>query len=142
MRPLVPRSRYFTPAEATALLPLVRAVIKDAAERARLHNELVDQLNESDEAEDPDEALRTHRKQEVRRLRDEVETLIEELGEEGVEVKGLSPGLVDFPALHGGVEVFLCWKEGESAITHWHPLHTGIAGREPVVDDGGWAWVN
>jgi hypothetical protein len=140
MRPLVPRSRYFTPAEANALLPLVRAVIKDAAERARLHNEVVDQLNDS--VEDEDAALWARRKQEARRLRDEVETLVEQLGEEGVEVKGLSPGLVDFPALHGGVEVFLCWKEGETTITHWHPLHTGIAGREAVVDDGGWAWLN
>jgi len=140
MRPLVPRSRYFTPAEANALLPLVRAVIKDAAERARLHNEVVDQLNDS--AEEEDAELWARRKQEARRLRDEVETLIEQLGEEGVEVKGLSPGLVDFPALHGGVEVFLCWKEGETTITHWHPLHTGIAGREAVVDDGGWAWLN
>jgi hypothetical protein len=140
MRPLVPRSRYFTPAEANALLPLVRAVIKDAAERARLHNEVVDQLNDSVEEEDAE--LWARRKQEARRLRDEVETLIEQLGEEGVEVKGLSPGLVDFPALHGGVEVFLCWKEGETTITHWHPLHTGIAGREAVVDDGGWAWLN
>jgi hypothetical protein len=140
MRPLVPRSRYFTPAEANALLPLVRAVIKDAAERARLHNEVVDQLNDS--AEEEDAELWARRKQEARRLRDEVETLVEQLGEEGVEVKGLSPGLVDFPALHGGVEVFLCWKEGETTITHWHPLHTGIAGREAVVDDGGWAWLN
>ncbi len=140
MRPLVPRSRYFTPAEANALLPLVRAVIKDAAERARLHNEVVDQLNDSVEEEDAE--LWARRKQEARRLRDEVEALIEQLGEEGVEVKGLSPGLVDFPALHGGVEVFLCWKEGETTITHWHPLHTGIAGREAVVDDGGWAWLN
>ena len=140
MRPLVPRSRYFTPAEANALLPLVRYVVKDAAERARLHNEVVDQLNESEEEDDA--ALWAHRKQEARRLRSEVETLIEELGEEGVEVKSLHPGLVDFPALRDGVEVFLCWKEGESAVTHWHPLHTGIAGRAVVVDDGGWAWLS
>ena len=89
MRPLVPRSRYFTPAEANALLPLVRAVIKDAAERARLHNEVVDQLNDSVEEEDAE--LWARRKQEARRLRDEVETLIEQLGEEGSRSRASAP---------------------------------------------------
>lgn len=45
-------------------------------------------------------------------------------------LKDLDKGLVDFPAIIGGREVFLCWEEGETAIEHWHDLDAGYAGRE------------
>ena len=42
----------------------------------------------------------------------------------------LSRGLVDFPALIGGKEVFLCWESDEDKIEFWHDLDTGYGGRE------------
>ena len=45
-------------------------------------------------------------------------------------VKDLSRGLVDFPAIIGGKEVFLCWEQGEEDIEFWHELDAGFAGRE------------
>ncbi|HXP61287.1 MAG TPA: DUF2203 domain-containing protein [Dongiaceae bacterium] len=47
-----------------------------------------------------------------------------------IQIKDLDRGLVDFPAILGGKEVFLCWEQGEEDIEFWHALDTGYAGRE------------
>ena len=39
-------------------------------------------------------------------------------------------GLVDFPAILAGREVFLCWEQDEEDIEFWHDLASGYAGRE------------
>jgi hypothetical protein len=45
-------------------------------------------------------------------------------------IKDIDRGLVDFPAIIGGKEVFLCWEKDEEDIEFWHDLDTGYAGRE------------
>ncbi len=51
----------------------------------------------------------------------------------GVQVKDLDQGLLDFPCkVETGEIVLLCWKLGESAITHWHGMEEGYAGRKPI----------
>ncbi len=52
-----------------------------------------------------------------------------------VVLRDLDRGLVDFPALRDGHEVYLCWQEGEERIAYWHDLESGFGGREPL-DDG------
>ena len=49
-----------------------------------------------------------------------------------VVLRDLERGLVDFPALRDGREVYLCWVEGEDEIGYWHDLEAGFAGREPL----------
>jgi len=50
-----------------------------------------------------------------------------------VVLRDLERGLVDFPSLREGDEVYLCWVESEEEdIAHWHPLDTGFGGREPL----------
>jgi len=49
-----------------------------------------------------------------------------------VQIQDLDRGLIDFPALIGGREVFLCWEEDEEAIEFWHELDAGYAGREKL----------
>ncbi len=61
--------------------------------------------------------------------------LIHQLNDDGIEVKGIEQGLVDFPALRpNGEEVFLCWKLDEDYIEFWHPLQGGMKGREHIDD--------
>jgi hypothetical protein len=55
-----------------------------------------------------------------------------ELQELGVIVRDIDRGLVDFPAIRDGREVFLCWTEDEDEVGFWHDLETGYAGREPL----------
>ena len=57
------------------------------------------------------------------------------LGElQAVEVvlRDLDRGLVDFPAIRDGREVYLCWEEDEEAVDFWHDLDAGHAGRRPL----------
>ncbi len=69
-----------------------------------------------------DEALRT--------LRD----VVGQIEASGCLVKDLDSGLVDFPALLGDEEVYLCWKLGEDSISYWHRVEEGFAGRKPIGD--------
>ena len=47
-----------------------------------------------------------------------------------IMIKDIDRGLLDFPAIIGGKEVFLCWEKDEDDIEFWHDLDTGYAGRE------------
>ncbi|SDM22745.1 DUF2203 domain-containing protein [Nonomuraea jiangxiensis] len=49
--------------------------------------------------------------------------------ERGIEVKGLAPVLIDFPAELQGQSVRLCWIEGEPALGWYHRTELGFAGR-------------
>jgi hypothetical protein len=57
-----------------------------------------------------------------------------ELHELEIVLRDLDRGLVDFPALRDGREVYLCWEEGEPEIGYWHEPDAGFAGRRPLVD--------
>ena len=56
--------------------------------------------------------------------------------ETGCVVKDLDEGLVDFPSLIEGEEVYLCWKLGEEHIDFWHGVDEGFAGRKPLDEPG------
>jgi len=61
--------------------------------------------------------------------------IIQSLTEEGILIKGIEEGLIDFPALReNGEEVFLCWKFGEEEIGYWHSLDGGFRGRRPLSE--------
>jgi hypothetical protein len=51
-----------------------------------------------------------------------------------VVLRDLDRGLVDFPSMREGQEVYLCWEEGEDEIGFWHDPDTGFAGRKPLAD--------
>ena len=54
---------------------------------------------------------------------------LEELDRLDVVVRDADRGLVDFPALRAGEEVYLCWLVGEPEVAHWHALEAGFLGR-------------
>jgi hypothetical protein len=61
---------------------------------------------------------------------------IERIQAEGVLIKDLDRGLLDFPALRDGEEILLCWQVGEDEIRYWHGVEEGFAGRKPLDDLG------
>lgn len=65
----------------------------------------------------------------VRTLASVKETLLE-FHRRDIQLKDLDRGLIDFPAILSGKEVFLCWESGEEDIEFWHDLESGYAGRE------------
>ena len=58
--------------------------------------------------------------------------LMEKVEAVGCEVKGIREGLIDFPSLREGKEVYLCWRMPEKEILFWHDLNTGFSGRKPI----------
>jgi hypothetical protein len=57
---------------------------------------------------------------------------VEKVHEFGCLVKDLDIGLIDFPTLFQGEEVYLCWKLGETGIGFWHGVNEGFRGRKPI----------
>jgi hypothetical protein len=92
-----------------------------------------DEDDDDDGAEPPPAEVQ----RDLARFRGLVEALreqIEAIQETGCVIKDIEVGLVDWPALHQGREVLLCWKYGEPEVAFWHETHTGFAGRRPVSE--------
>ena len=62
----------------------------------------------------------------------ELQAAAAELDAVDVVVRDLDRGLVDFPAIRDGAEIYLCWEEGETEIGFWHDTDAGFAGRKPL----------
>ena len=56
---------------------------------------------------------------------------------EGLDLKGIAPLLLDFPAELDGDTVLLCWLEGERELRWYHKPEHGFAGRRPIPDTAG-----
>jgi hypothetical protein len=61
-----------------------------------------------------------------------VDELIDRIAEWGIELRDVSTGLVDFPGLVQGEEVWLCWRLGEPEVGYWHSRTEGFDGRRPL----------
>jgi hypothetical protein len=64
------------------------------------------------------------------RVAADVKATLAEFQRREIQIKDLDRGLIDFPAILDGKEVFLCWEQDEEDIEFWHDLHSGYAGRE------------
>jgi hypothetical protein len=69
----------------------------------------------------------------------ELEAVFAEFQRREIQIKDIDRGLVDFPAIIGAKEVFLCWEKDEEDIEFWHDLDAGYAGRERIEGGGGTA---
>ncbi len=65
----------------------------------------------------------------IRALAD-MQQILGEFQRRRIFIKDLARGLLDFPAIIGGKEVFLCWESDETDVEFWHDLETGFSGRE------------
>jgi len=121
-------AKHFTLAEARALLPQLRALFADLHEHRRRLEQADDKL---------DQLLAGSKRDLGGPAVDDMLTVLAQLNTQlrcvqdlGVVIKDLDRGLVDFPHLRNGQEVFLCWELDEDDIEFWHDLDTGYAGRE------------
>ena len=133
--------KRFTLAQAQSLIPRVDRLLREAvawksgfieAERAlQSFNERIMLMGGMRVDRDRFLQAKSRRELEAERLRNTVE----QLQEIGCLVKDLDTGLIDFPALFRGQEVYLCWKLGEASIEFWHDVDTGFAGRQAIDRD-------
>ena len=62
----------------------------------------------------------------------DMQGIVDEMAAEGIIVRDVSSGLVDFPHERQGREVYLCWISGEERIEYWHETDRGFAHRQPL----------
>jgi hypothetical protein len=134
-------SKYFSRHEAEQLLPLIESFIKQAQE----HKQAVDaaQVDLTNAASRimvlggsyPSYSDLARKKAERDKASARIVEAISKIQETGCLVKDIDEGLIDFPSMMEGQEVFLCWKLGENRIEYWHGLEDGFAGRKRL--DGG-----
>ena len=65
---------------------------------------------------------------------DHLSDLFDELHQVGVELKDFEKGLLDFPAVHEGREICLCWHRGEQCVGAWHELDAGPEERHSLLE--------
>ena len=84
----------------------------------------------------PDDAPAVVRRDYVRfrALMSTLREQVEDIQDTGAIIKDIEIGLVDWPALHQGREVLLCWRYGEPEVSHWHETHAGYSDRRPVSE--------
>ena len=63
---------------------------------------------------------------------EKLDALVHQIQDTGVLIKDINLGLLDFPALKEGREVYLCWQYGEGDIAFWHEVEAGFAGRQTI----------
>jgi hypothetical protein len=117
--------RTFTIDEARALMPQVR-------QRAARIIDLRATLTEA----------RAHRRADVaapalpelKAMEAHLQEALDWFPEQGIQVKGFAPLLIDFPADLDGEPVLLCWLENEPELDWYHPLMLGFMARRPLGD--------
>lgn len=133
--------RYFTLREARAALPTVGRDIRDAVQAKGRYQEADKELQSLSQrilmnggmAVDTRvaEAWKTQRDSGAQSLK----TTLDRIEEMGILVKDLDVGLIDFPTLYRGKEVYLCWRMDEDDIDFWHGTQEGFAGRKLIDGD-------
>jgi hypothetical protein len=134
-------SKRFTLAEAQRLIDKVGPLLRKAIELKSNHDEAEQALQELSRRilvnggtlVDRGEALAVRNRRDA--AASHVRETIEEVQEYGCVVKDLKIGLLDFPTVFRGREVYLCWKLGEPSIDWWHGTDEGFAGRKPIDSD-------
>lgn len=70
----------------------------------------------------------------IKGIVDQMGASVERIDEWGITLRDIQTGLIDFPALVNGRQVWLCWQLGEGDIAWWHELDAGLPGRERLEE--------
>ena len=122
--------KHYTLEEARALLPQIHVWLNQLDEKRR---SLAEDERSLGVALSKGSDLGGSRVNRSIRTLAEIQELIREFEWRQIQIKDLDRGLLDFPAIMEGREVFLCWERGEEDIEFWHDLDAGYAGREPLL---------
>ena len=130
--------RFFTLTQAQKLLPQVESAIREAITRKAEYDQAEAERQSFSERLAVTGGMHVDRRrwlEQKNRLDSaalDVKNSIERVHEFGCLVKDLDIGLIDFPTLFNGQEVYLCWKLGESGIQFWHGVQEGFQGRKAI----------
>ncbi|MGA7219404.1 MAG: DUF2203 domain-containing protein [Candidatus Sulfotelmatobacter sp.] len=132
--------RTFTLDEAQSLLPVLESLLRTAITGKQLMEEVEAEMQALSHriflngGTHVDVVATARRKAERIKAEQRAKDALAEIDSIGVQVKDIDIGLLDFPCEVDGRVVLLCWKMGESSITHWHSPEEGFAGRK-LIDE-------
>jgi len=119
--------KHYTREEASALIPKLRGWLQRV-------NELREELTKCDKRlgglRAAGEDLGGDLVAKWIKIIAEIKQVVDEFQRREIIIKDIERGLLDFPAIIGGREVFLCWEKDEEKVEFWHELDAGYAGRE------------
>jgi hypothetical protein len=132
----------WTPEEANERLVELREMLHEmrghVARLRKLHQELGRLAafwgKELDAPDHPDKVLKDRLQSEWETLKAKVERRVAGLHAEGIELKDIDSGLVDFYGLVDGTLAFLCWQQGEEEVGFYHAISGGFGTRKPLPD--------
>lgn len=130
--------KYFNRREAEKLLPMIEPWLEEARIRKQRIEALDKALSQAAArimalgGSRPPYAELAKKRTERDQCATQVKQAVAQIQETGCLVKDLDEGLIDFPSLREGEEVYLCWKLGEGRIEYWHGIHEGFARRKPL----------
>ena len=134
-------ARRFTLAEAQSLIPRVDGLLRDAVSLKSDYQQAERVIETIAQRVALMGGMLVNREQviDAKHRRDELgaklRAAVEQVQEFGCVVKDLDTGLIDFPSLLRGEEVYLCWKLGEPKIAFWHGVDEGFRGRKAIDQD-------
>jgi hypothetical protein len=138
-------SRFFDLDEANETVPELRTILEtlrdERSQLIALRDEFARQTALETTPGDAAAARNRGLAAERRRLRlrmqgviDQMQAGVARIDELGITLREIETGLVDFPALVSGRQVWLCWRLGEGDVEWWHELSEGFGGRRPLIE--------
>ena len=128
-------NRYFTLEEAQAMVPWLQETFdaieplkEQLAEAKEKVQSLMTRLQSNGGAKPKEELEEATRY--LHEAQDGMDERAYAIVERGILLRDVEQGLVDFPSMRDGREVYLCWLAGEPSITHWHNVDVGFSGRQ------------
>ena len=129
--------RLFTVKEASDLIPWLEEKLKELAllySRLRQaqsdYQDLLRRRNNNGHSSS-EEDIESARK-DVSKFSGEIKSGMESILQEGILIRHIESGLVDFPSTKDGREVYLCWLLGEKDIGFWHETNVGYSSRQAL----------
>ena len=122
-------AKYFTVDEANQLLPLIEPLVEQLLEKRAMASRMGQQMPQ---LKDIRSDIGGSEASELYLTFTQIERLVRDVQAHGCVIKNIHAGIVDFLADHNGRDVFLCWKLGEPRVAHFHDLHSGFNGRQPI----------
>lgn len=131
---------YYNLDQANAMIPFIKTILQDIQNLKNEIDELIlsaenegvdlDHVMNADDLSQNEEGFRANLDDKA----DQIHDLMLQMAEKGILLKDIDDGIVDFYTRIQGKEAFLCWKWGETEITHWHGIKEGFGGRKSLME--------
>jgi len=128
---------YFTIDDANRVIPWLEERLQSMTSLnetiGRLRSDLgtlVQKRTSNGHGDTDEEVMSNYKETDV--ATNKLRSLVKEISDAGIILRNIERGLIDFPSVREGREVYLCWVWGEPSIQFWHEINTGFLGRQAL----------